>query len=181
MTHQQLRRRLWKAIPRDWHFRQECCGRHVDPTAKWRADVLASKQIAEDDYCLVALEAQLQSDAIGRRSDAYLRVGVWPLWFFVRIPQLHRPEAVLDLEDVARVPALLAKLEAMSDPTGKTWIAVQDELHRVIAEVRAAIPSAPLDRAPIRHARRNARHFVLGYKAGYVQGWADAVRETGGA
>lgn len=182
MTHTQLRYRLYKAVPYDgeWHARREAYGSHIDPSAKWRADVLVWKQVAKDDWCYVALEAQRVEDNTERRSDDYLRIGVWPLWFFPKLSaRRSRSVPVLDLADIARIPVLLMLLSKLPDPTGTTWDTAGFALQTVIDAARRAVPSSP--EAPelqLTHSRTRAvdSAFKRGYKAGYTQGRADAQR-----
>lgn len=124
MTHQQFRRQLWHAVPLAWRFRKEARGHYIDPRAKWRADVLAWK-----GTCAVALEAQLQDDGlITPRSEAYLAVGVWPLWFFPRVPRRYRASPVFTLADLSRVPQILEALAVLPEPLGYTWAEAQERM-----------------------------------------------------
>lgn len=177
-THRRLRARLYEAVPREWRFGIEVRGSRVEKGALWRADVLAWK-----GTCAVALEAQVQPDSIRFRSDKYLVTGVWPLWFFLRVPVFLDSATVLDETELSRVPFLLEALSTLPDPTGKRWIDVQEDLTRVLSTARATVlpvpvPQAELDRrkraAVLSARRRNRISYENGYEEGKAAGWTEA-------
>lgn len=124
--HGTFRQRLLRAVPRTWSRRREVRGSVMDPPGKWRADVLAWK-----DDCTVALEAQVGTTDVERRSDDYLATGVWPLWFFDKIPGRYRESPVLSIVDIDKVPQILAVLLMLPAPP-PTWADAQARLREAL-------------------------------------------------
>ena len=134
-AHRRLRRRLYDAVPVDWHARTEGCGHWIDPSATWRADVLVAK-----GRCTVALEAQLQTGALYARSDARLRSGVWPLWVFARLIERLRDEPVISVDELHLIPRILESLHELP-PLNRLlcWGDVRSPLKCVLAIARAGL------------------------------------------
>lgn len=137
-THRALRKRLKDmAVAAGWKVYQERAGTWIDPDARWRADL-----IVDGAGCPIAIEAQRGPTNVAGRSEAYMASGVWPLWFFARIPREFLSTPVFSASDVDQLPALLKRLNELPSPKGLTWIDAQKVLRGTFAGVRRA-PAAP--------------------------------------
>ena len=128
--HIQLKRQLLDIVPAGWNKRLESSWKWTAGTKRWRADVLAWKFPGP---CVVALEAQCSDLTVDTRSDAMLKVGVWPLWIFDSVSKRRRQsQPVFTIEDIPLLPYVLAALCAFPIEPGLTWVTAQPTLWRAI-------------------------------------------------